>query len=81
MDTGKIISKSSVEHVTHDDYLNAKKKKQIDDFNTKLDDALNDANFQLDSNGKFDSMYLDDIDDDPKFNPGACCLSRNGADS
>ena len=31
---------------------------------------MNDENFCLDGDGKFDSMYLDDINDDPLFNPG-----------
>ena len=37
------------------------KKKQVNNFNKKLEDLLNDDNFQLDSNGEFDSMYLEDI--------------------
>ena len=69
-DTGKLISKSSVKHVICDNYLNEDKKKQIKDFNRKLDDLLNDENFTLDKDGKFDSMYLEEIDDDPVFNPG-----------
>ena len=70
MDTGKIISKSSVEHVMHNDYLNEDKKQQIDNFKQKLSDLLCDDIFQLDGNGEFDSMYHDDIKDDPVFNPG-----------
>jgi hypothetical protein len=31
---------------------------------------LNDENFQLDGAGKYGTMYLVDIDDDPNFNPG-----------
>ena len=69
-DTGKIISKSSVEHVTCNNYLNEDKKLQIDNFKQKLNDLLREDNFQLDGNGEFDSMYLDDIEDDPIFNPG-----------
>ena len=53
----------------HDNYLNEDKKKQIDNFNKKLKDLLNDDNFQLDGNGEFDSMYLEDIKDDLLFNP------------
>ena len=68
-DTGKIISKTSVEHVMHDDYLNEDKKKQIDNFNKKLEDLLSDDNFQLDGDSEFDSMYLEDIEYDPIFNP------------
>ena len=56
--------------VMHDNYLNKDKKKQIDNFNKKLNDLLNDDNFQLDGDNEFDSMYLKDIKDDPIFNPG-----------
>ena len=69
-DAGKLISKSSVEHVIHDNYLNEDKKKEINNFNRKLDDLLNDENFMLEGNGEFQSMYLEDIDDDPVYNPG-----------
>ena len=68
-DTGKLIPKSSVKHVICDDYLNKDKKKQIKDFNRKHDDLLNDQNFALDRDGEFDSMYLEDIENDPVFNP------------
>ena len=68
-DTGKLISKSTVEHVICDDYLNEDKKKQIKDFNKKLDNLLNDENLANDGDGKFDSMYPQDIDNDPVFNP------------
>ena len=53
----------------HNDYLNEDKKKQIEDFNRKIDEVLNDENFTLDGDSKFDSMYLEDIDNDPVFNP------------
>ena len=69
-DAGKLILKSSVEHVICDDYLNKDKKKEIDDFYRKLDDLLNNKNFMLEGDGGFQSMYLEDIDDDPVFNPG-----------
>ena len=65
-ESGKIISKMSVEHVTHDDYLQADKKAEIEEFNHRLEESLDDTNFVV--KGKFDSMYLDDIDDDA--NPG-----------
>ena len=63
-DSGKIISKTSVEHVTRDDYLQADKKAEIDEFNCRLEESLNDANFIVEGEGKFESMYLDDIEDD-----------------
>jgi hypothetical protein len=64
----KIISKTSVEHVTHDDYLQTDKKAEIEAFNCRLEESLDDANFMIDGEGEFDSMYLDDIDDN--VNPG-----------
>jgi hypothetical protein len=44
-ESGTIISKTPVEHVTHDDYLQADKKAEIDEFNHRLDKSLNDVNF------------------------------------
>ena len=67
-ESGKIISKTSVEHVTHDDYLQTDKKVEIEAFNRRLEESLDDANFMIDGEGEFDSMYLDDINDD--VNPG-----------
>jgi hypothetical protein len=67
-ESGKIISKTSVEHVTRDDYLQADKKAEIDEFNRKLDETLDDANFIIEGDGEFESMYLEDIDYD--MNPG-----------
>jgi Reverse transcriptase (RNA-dependent DNA polymerase) len=61
---GKIISKTSVEHVTRDDYLQVDKKAEIDEFNERLEESLNDENFVVEGEGEFDSMYLEDIDDD-----------------
>ena len=63
-ESGTIISKTSVEHVTRDDYLQADKKAEIDEFNHGLDESLDDANFIIEGEGEFESMYLDDIEDD-----------------
>ena len=63
-DSGKIISKTSVEHVTRDDYLQEDLKKEIDEFNGRLEQCLSEENFVIEGDGNFDSMYLDDIDDD-----------------
>jgi hypothetical protein len=43
-ESGKIISKTSVKHVIRDDYLQADKWKEIDDFNLRLEASLDDAN-------------------------------------
>ncbi len=67
-ESGKIISKTSVEHVTRDDYLQVDKKAEIDEFNRRLEETRNDANFIVEGEGEFESMYLEDIDDDG--NPG-----------
>jgi hypothetical protein len=58
-ESGKIISKTSVEHVTSDNYLQTDKKAEIDEFNQKLDESLANANFAMEGEGGFDSMYLD----------------------
>jgi hypothetical protein len=63
-ESGKIIAKTSVEHVTRDDYLQTNKKAKSDAFNQRLEEPLDNANFVIDGEGEFDSMYLDDIEDD-----------------
>ena len=62
-ESGKIISKTSVEHVTRDDYLQVIKA-EIDQFNHCIDESLDDASFIVDGEGEFDSMYLEGIKDD-----------------
>lgn len=42
MESGTIILKTSVEHVTHNDYRQADK---IEEFNWRLDESLDEANF------------------------------------
>ena len=63
-ESGKIISKTFVEHVIRDDYLQEDKRKEIDDFNLRLEASLDDANFLVDGEGEFDSLYLQDTSDD-----------------
>ena len=65
----KLISKTSVEHVTLDDMLASGTKQQIDIFNMMLEERLDDASFMVDGVAVFDSAYLDDIKDDQE-NPG-----------
>jgi hypothetical protein len=62
-ESGRIISKTSVEHVTRDDYLNEDKKADIDKFNEKLPTVVDDTNFQVEGERTFESMYMDDIED------------------
>ena len=60
-DSGKLVSKTSVEHVICDDYLNPEVKKQVDEFNDKLDKHLDDTKFILeDSPHSIDLDYDDD---------------------
>ncbi len=59
-DTGKLVLNSSVQHVTRDDYLQEDIKKQIDEFNKKLEERLNDKNFLLFNEG-FQGMYIEDL--------------------
>ena len=73
MESGKIIAKTPVEHVTCDDYLQADKKAEIDEFNRRLEESLDDANFVIEGEGEFESMYLDDIEEDE--NPGVAYAS------
>ena len=61
-ESGKVISKTSGEHVTRDDYLQAAKNLEIETF--KLVASLDDANFIVNGEGEFNSLYLQDIDDD-----------------
>jgi hypothetical protein len=50
------------------------KKAEIEEFNHRLEESLDNANFMIDGKGKFDSIYLDDIDDD--VNPGVVCADE-----
>ena len=68
-ESGKLISKTSVKHITSDDILSSWTKQQIDIFNTKLEERLNDTSFMVDGVAGFDSAHLDDIKDNQE-NPG-----------
>ena len=46
----------------HDDYLSPEVKKQIDEFNEKLDKCLDDKNFLLEENPYFADLDYDDND-------------------
>jgi phage FluMu gp28-like protein len=46
-DSRQVVSKTLVEHVTHDDYLHEDIKKRIEDFDKKLKGRLDDSNFIL----------------------------------
>jgi hypothetical protein len=69
-ESGNIVSKTSVEHVTRrDDNLQADKKAAIEEFNRKIEESLDNANFITDGNGKYDTWYLEDIEYED-LNPG-----------
>ena len=69
IESGKLILKTSVEHVTRDDMLASGTKKQIDIFNTNPEEWLDDTSFMVDGVAGFDSAYLDDIKENQE-NPG-----------
>jgi hypothetical protein len=63
-DSGQVVSKTLVEHVTRDDYLHEDIKKQIEDFDKKLKGRLDDSNFILQGEDNVDLRFLEDIIDD-----------------
>ena len=70
-ETGKIVSKTSVKHVTRYDYLKLDIESRVDDFNKKLADNLDDRHFQVNSDVdvKFDLILPDkDISKNPGVN-------------
>jgi hypothetical protein len=70
-DSGKVISRTSVEHVVHSDHLDEAKRKEIDAFNEKLKEILDDGDFILNEDQEFQGMYLDDVEvDDRNANLG-----------
>jgi hypothetical protein len=69
-ESGKIISKTSVEHVIRHDYIDQEKKKMIDELNATLMQNLDDENFQIEGDGDYRSWQLPDINDDYDENTG-----------
>jgi hypothetical protein len=60
-DSGQVVSKTSVEHVTHDDYLNEDTKKRIKRFDEKLEEHLDDTNFVLQGEDGINLKMLEDF--------------------
>jgi hypothetical protein len=54
----------SVGHVNRDDYLQADRRKEVEDFNRRIEASIDDANFINDGEGDLDNSYLQNIDDD-----------------
>jgi len=63
-DSGQIISRSTVQHVTRDDTAKPEIKNRIDDFNEKVTRRLDDANFRLDPGVNF---IVDDLNELPAY--------------
>ena len=59
--TGKLVSKTSVKHVTRYDYLKPEIESRFDDFNKKLMERLDNENLWVNSDvdGKFDFIVQD----------------------
>jgi hypothetical protein len=45
----------SVGHVNHEDYLQADRRKEVEDFNHQIEASLDDANFIDDGEREFDN--------------------------
>jgi hypothetical protein len=67
-DSGQVVSKTLVEHVTHNDYLHKDTRKRIKKFYEKLVDCLDDSNFSLQGEDSIDLKFLQDLVDDDGIN-------------
>jgi hypothetical protein len=63
-DSGQVVSKTLVEHVTHEDYLSEDTKGKVKDFEKKLRECLDDSNFILQGEDGIDLKMLKDLNDD-----------------
>ncbi len=57
-DSGQVVSKTSVEHVTCEDYLSEDMKTRVKDFEKKLGECLDDSNFILQGEDSVDLKML-----------------------
>ena len=62
-ESGKVISKTSVEHVTREDTATEDGARKVKDFNSKLEERLDDTNFQTQPTAEYGALYLEDTDD------------------
>jgi hypothetical protein len=60
-DSGQIVSKTSVEHATRDNYLQPSTAKKIEEVDKKLEKRLDDSNFTIQGD---EGLYLEDIEVD-----------------
>jgi hypothetical protein len=63
-DSGQVVSKTSVEHVTCDDYLSEDMKAKVKEFEKKLEEHLDDSNFILQGEDGIDLKMIEDLDDE-----------------
>jgi hypothetical protein len=63
-DSGQVVSKTSVDHVTCDDYLHEDTKAKVKDFEKKLRECLDDSNFILQGEDVVDLKILEDVDNE-----------------
>jgi hypothetical protein len=63
-DSGQVVLKTSVEHVTRDDYLNEDTKAKVKEFEEKLGERLDDSNFILQGEDGVNLKMLEDLDDE-----------------
>jgi hypothetical protein len=63
-DSGQVVLKTSVEHVTREDYLNEDRKAKVKEFEKKLGQRLDDSNFILQGEDNVDLKMLEDLDDE-----------------
>ena len=57
LESGKVIARTTVQHVVREDYLNADVKLELERFDHSTDDRLSDQNFALDDPNSF---YIQD---------------------
>jgi hypothetical protein len=62
-DSAQVVLKTSVEHVTHNDYLNEDTKAKVKEFEMKLGEHLDDSNFILQGVDDVNLKMLEDLDD------------------
>ena len=63
-DSGQVVSKTFVEHVTCDDYLSEDMKAKVKKFKKKLGECLDDSNFILQGEDGVNLKMLEDVDDE-----------------
>ena len=61
LESGKIIARTTVQHVVRDNYLNEDIKTELDRFDRSVEDRLSDQNFGLNEPNDF---YIQDEPDD-----------------